>query len=266
MITVKNTENLAGVTISGDFDDLNNLVDAIYGIVINENDLSEDSNKSKAKELKRYIDMSERVLGFCYDLRHAYQGDREIEFIDNNMNQDKMKWHSTITTANNLYYKFNYLYPEMFFIMLALNELIEVRIKALTKTSYIYGEGLDKRVIWDDKITIIRAFQSQFVKCVKSTLSESSFSRWLSTMNEDYIYIHNICGQYLDVLNINYMKMNKETRLKKLTSYAKRIAGYSADREHIEIERVVLDGANEYQCPKRDIKLEGVEYPDNILW
>ncbi len=29
--------------------------------------------------------MSTRVLGVCYDVRHAYQGDREIELVDNGM-------------------------------------------------------------------------------------------------------------------------------------------------------------------------------------
>jgi 20S proteasome alpha/beta subunit len=36
MIIIKNTENFAGVCISGDFNDLDKLVDAFYAITIDE--------------------------------------------------------------------------------------------------------------------------------------------------------------------------------------------------------------------------------------
>lgn len=256
MITIKNTENLGGVTISGDINDLYNLVEAFYAVTIDE----------YSEKHKRYIEMSTRVLGLCYDIRHAYQGDREVEFVDNNMDEDKMRFHSTITSKSNVYYKCNYLYPEMFFIMLALNELVELRIKDLTKTKYIYKEAMDKNVIWDDKIAVIRVFQGEFVKCVKEVLTEASFSRWLKVMNQEYLNIEEIVGQYLDMLNIKYINMNKEKRLKNLNSMAKRIAEYSYDRDHQEIMEVVSEAAKENGCSKGDIRLEGIEYPEDIVW
>lgn len=256
MITIKNTENLGGVTISGDFNDLYNLVEAFYAITIDE----------YSEKHKRYIEMSIRVLGLCYDIRHAYQGDREVEFVDNNMDEDKMKFHSTIAPKSNLYYKCNYLYPEMFFIMLALNELVKIRIKELTKTRYIYKEAMDKNVVWDDKIAAIRAFQAEFVKCVKEVLAEASFNRWLKVMNQEYLNIEEIAGQYLDLLNIKYINMNKEKRLKNLASIAKRIAEYSHDREHEEIMEVVTAAAREHECSKGDIRIKGIEYPEDIVW
>lgn len=256
MITIKNTENLAGVTISGDFYDLYNLVEAFYAVTIDE----------YSGKYQGYIKMSTRLLGLCYDIRHAYQGDREIEFVDNNMNEDKMKWHSVISSKSNLYYKCNYLYPEMFFVILALNELVELRIKELSKTKYILTEALDKRVIWDDKIAIIRVFQAEFTKCVNEVLTEASFTRWLNVMGDKYINIHNITTQYMDVLNIKYINMTKEKRLKNFTTMAKRIAGHYNDKEHAEIQEVVSEAAREYGCPEGDIRLEGVEYPEDILW
>lgn len=256
MITIKNTENLTGVTISGDFNDLNNLVDAFYAITINE----------YSEKHRRYIEMSTRVLGLCYDIRHAYQGDREVELVDNNMTEDKMKWHSIIAPKSNVYYCCNYLYPEMFFIMLALNELVQLRIGDLTKTRYIYREALDKNVIWDDIIATIRAFQAEFVKCVRGTLTEATFARWLKVMNGAYLDIVNICGQYVDVLNIKYIKMTKEKRLNNLSSIARRIAQYRDDNEHDEIKEVVAEAAKEYECAQGDIRLKGIEYPEDIVW
>lgn len=67
-----------------------------------------------------------RVLGVCYDIRHARIGDREIEFVDNGMDPGKMKWMSTITPDKNVYLKINVLWPEMLFVTMALNDFIRL--------------------------------------------------------------------------------------------------------------------------------------------
>lgn len=256
MITITNTPNLTGVTISGDFDDLNNLVNAFHEIVIHE-----DSEK-----YQKYLEISNRVLGLCYDVRHAYQGDRAVELVDNNMTDEIMKWHSIITPKNNVYYSCNCFYPEMFVVMLALNELVELRIKDLTKTKYIFKESMDKKVIWDETIAIIRLFQAEFVKCVKDTLSGATFARWLNLMNGSYIGIEDITGQYVDLLNIKYINMTREKRLKNLSSIAKRITEFRYDLDHKEIKEVVAEAAKEYQLEPGVIRLEGIDYPEDIEW
>lgn len=255
MITVTNTENLLGVTISGDYDDLNNLVDAFHEITVDE----------YSEKHQRYIAISTRVLGLCYDIRHAYQGDREIEFVDNNMTEDKMKWHSVIAPKNNVYYSCNYLYPEMFVVMLALNELVELRIKDFTKTKFVYKEAMDKKVIWDETIAIIRLFQAEFVKCVKATFSDATFSRWLNLMNNSFS-IEDIAGQYVDLLNIKYISMTKEKRLKNLSSITKRIIEFRYDNDHKEIKEVVSEMAKTQRCEPGAIRLQGIDYPEEYKW
>ncbi|MCW2278377.1 DUF6904 family protein [Heliophilum fasciatum] len=256
MIEIKNTENLTGVTISGDFNDLYNLVEAFHLITIDE----------FSARHHRHIGISMRVLGVCYDIRHAYQGDREIELIDNQMTEDKMKWRSIITPKNNVYYRCHCLYPEMFFVMLALNELVQLRIKDLSRTKYILKEALDKRVIWDDTIATIRFFQAQFTKCVKETFTEAAFARWLTVMNSDYLCIEEITTQFIDVVNIDYINLTKEKRLKSLSSIAKRIADFRHDKEHNQIKDVVTKAAREYQCDPGLIRLKGIEYPEDFEW
>lgn len=256
MITIRNTPNLTGVIISGDFNDFYNLVEAFHEITINE----------YSEKHYQYVDISTRVLGLCYDIRHAYQGDREIELVDNNMTEDKMKWHSIIAPKSNVYYSCNYLYPEMFFVMLALNELVELRIKDLAKTNYIYKEAMDKKVIWDETIATIRSFQAAFAKCVKDTFTSATFSRWLNVMNSDYINIEDIAGQYVDLLNIKYINMTKEKRMKNLSSIAKRIAEFRHDSDHEEIKEVVMEAAREYGYEPGVIRLEGIEYPKDFEW
>ncbi len=256
MIIIKNTENLAGVYISGDFNDLDKLVDAFYAITID--DFSEKN--------KKHVEISTRVLGLCYDIRHAFQGDREVELVANGMDQDKMKFHSIIAPENNVYYKCNCLYPEMFFVMLALNELVELRIRELVKSRAGYNDALDKNVIWDDVIATIRSFQGAFVKCVKEVLTEAAFKRWLTLMNGDSINIWGIAGQYVDLQNIRFINMSKEKRLKNITIIAKRIAEFRTDNEHSNIKEVVVEGAREDGCAEGRIRLEGIEYPDEIVW
>lgn len=256
MITIKNTPNLTGVAISGDFNDLYNLVGAFHDIVIDE----------YSKKHHQFIDISTRILGVCYDIRHACQGDREVELVDNHMNEDKMKWHSIIVPKNNVYYSCNCFYPEMFFVMLALNELVELRNKDLTKAEYTYKRAMDKKVIWDETIAIIRLFQAEFVKCVKSTFTDTTFVRWINIMNGDYIGIEDIAVQYIDLLNFKYINMTREKRLKKLYSIARRIAEFRYDKDHIEIKKVVIKAAREHGCVQGDIQLQGFDYPDNFEW
>ncbi|MGI5839548.1 MAG: DUF6904 family protein [bacterium] len=256
MITVKNTPSLTGVEISGDFNDLDNLVEALHTITIDE-----DNEKQR-----QYLDISMRVLGLCYDIRHAGQGDREIRLVDNYMTEEIMQWHSLIAPKNNVCFSCKYLYPEMFFVMLALNELVEVRMKDLAKTKYLYREGTDKKVVWDETIAVIRLFQAEFAKCVKNTLSEASFARWLNSMNGSYIGIEDIAGQYIDLLNIKYINMTKEKRLKNLSSIAKRIAGFRHEDDHKAIKETVSEAAGEYGCEPGAIQLQGIEYPEDYEW
>ncbi len=79
MIKIETTPNLAGVRISGDYDDLYNLNNALYDITIDE----------FAEVNKEYIDMSMRLLGLSYDIRHASQGDRDVEAVDNGMDRER---------------------------------------------------------------------------------------------------------------------------------------------------------------------------------
>lgn len=256
MLSIKSTENLAGVTISGDYNDLYNLVDAFHMIAV-----YEDTIKNQ-----RYVEMSIRMLSVCYDVRHAYQGDREVELVENGMDDSKKKSFGVIASKKNVYYKCNVLYPEMFFNMLALNELVKLRIKEISKIKYIYDEVFSKNVIWDDTIATIRSYQAAFAKCVKETISDSSFTRWLKIMNDEIIGYETIATQFLDVVNLQYIDMTKENRLKNLNKIAKRLAVYYADEEHNEIKSIVVSAAKARGCSSDNIKLSGTEYPEEIVW
>ncbi len=256
MISIQNTENLTGVSISGDYNDLYQLMEAFHIITIDE---------FSTKHLQ-YLEISTRVLGVCYDVRHSMQGDREVELVENGMNEDKMKWHSIITPVSNVYYSDNHFYPEMFLVTLVLNALVKLRIRELSKSKYYLDGAFDRRAVWDQPIATIRLFQSEFAKCVQKVLTKASYTRWLKYMNDDYINIENIACQYVDLLNVRYINMDREKRQKKLSAIAKRIAEFESNPEHNEIRAEVLAAAKRYGCSKDNIRLSDVEYPDEIIW
>jgi len=254
MIKIENTQNLTGVKISGSFDDLYELVEALYKISV-------DEFSDKHKE---YINVSTRMLGLSYDIRHAYQGDRDIELIDNGMDKETMKLRGEITPDKNVIYSCNYLYPEMFFCMAVINELIILRVMDITKAKYVFSEMLHPKVVWDKTISVLRSFQCAFSECVRDTLSEQSYRMWLKAMTDKDIYITNILRQYVDLANIDYIKLDKEQRLKNFLKFTRKITNYNSNKEYAEILQEIYDYAGEHDCDVNDIRIG--EYPEVIDW
>ena len=256
MINIENTKNLTGVKVSGDFHDLQALVDAFYAVSIDEDDTKNS----------RYYDNSTRVLGLCYDIRHAAMGDREITLVENGMNRDIMTFQSQITPEKNVYFSVNYLYPEMFFVTAALNELIEIYLAKYSKPKNEYRAAMNKAVIWDSHVAILRMFQGAFSECVRATLTPQAFTKWLNTMNDRYNHVLLMCGHYLDYRNLEYLKLDKEKRLKKLSTEAKRIVQYTFDPVHDRMMSEAQSMAKIYGCSSSDLVNPAHEYPEEIEW
>lgn len=75
MLQIKDTKNMIGITIHGDYEDLNALHSALSDYLRFYFAHQDDVESSSCYE---------NILGLCYDIRHAYQGDRNIEAVDNN--------------------------------------------------------------------------------------------------------------------------------------------------------------------------------------
>ena len=70
--------------------------------------------------------------------------------------------------------------------------------------------------------------------------------------------------QYLDILNIKFINMGKEKRLKSIPTMPKRLN--KRDKEYLEIKSAVLEGAKEFGCASGDVRLKGIDYPEEIDW
>lgn len=249
MIFATKTPNNTGISIHGDCKDLDSTYDALHEIVGDENDFPEFSSSRT------------RVLGICYDLRHATMGDRDIEFVDNGMDEYKIKNLATLAPDKNAYFVFNILWPEILFVMMALNDFVRLYVRKRVKSSY--REVLDFHVIWDNNISQVRMFQSAVCSCLKETVSEVSFTRTIHLLNKDYTWLEGYADQYVDFLNIKFLQMNNDERLKRIPTIAKRLAEEGNDYRMIKDE--VYHTAKENNCEIDDIRLS-MEYPENIEW
>ncbi|WP_407309946.1 DUF6904 family protein [Desulfosporosinus sp. SB140] len=249
MLRVSSTKNLAGITISGDQGDFESLYDSLHEIVGDE----EDHPSHEAARL--------RVLGICYDLRHALMGDREIVLVENGMDKEKMKHMGTITHDVNVYYSINVIWPEMLFVLMALNDFCRFYAYKLTKRRY--DMMLDKSVIWDHNLAQIRLFQAEAAKCLQEAVEGKTYSRMINMMVVDYPWLEGYITQYLDVLNVRFLDMDRENRKKNLSIMVKRLT--EKGKEYRSVERTILEAAEEYDRNPNDIRLN-IEYPDQIDW
>lgn len=249
MIFLKNTENFAGVTVYGDFMDFENLYESLHTVVGDED------------EWISFEGARLRVLGVCYDIRHSLMGDREVEFVHNGLDYEKKRFLSIAANDKNIYYAFNVLWPELFFVTMALNDFI--KLYAERQANSRYNSIMDFRNIWDHNIAQVRNFQAAIANCIKETISEKSVNRILKLMNRDYTWYNNYATQYLDELNCKFIDMDKEKRQKNITIMVKRIA--EQGEEYRQVKAAVMEAARKYNCSMTDIQ-SIVEYPEVIDW
>ncbi|MCR4442438.1 MAG: hypothetical protein QHH10_09445 [Peptococcaceae bacterium] len=251
MIFARNTPNNAGVAVYGDHMDFENLYKALHTVVGNEDEFIECGAASI------------RVLGICYDLRHALMGDREIEFIYNGMDEEKKKRMLVLAPDKNVYLKIRVLWPEMLFVTIALNEFMELYAQKLAKTRYGIDLFVSNKVIWDHSIAQVRMLQAAVAECLKQTVSDNIYARILNILNGKFVYVDRYITQYLDILNERFIKMSKEKRLKNLSTIAKRIV--ERGQEYRDLELQLREDAKKYNCSVDDLRLD-LDFPEDIEW
>ncbi|UOR11419.1 DUF6904 family protein [Halobacillus amylolyticus] len=249
MISLENTPNNAGVEVTGDYKDFDALYESLHTIV------------GEEKEFSSYDGARMRVLGVCYDLRHAIMGNRYIKFVDNGMDEEKMRHLSIITSKENVYLSIHVLWPELLFVTMALNDFVKEYAGKKSKNTYRMME--DKSNIWDAAIANVKMFQSAIAKAIKETIPDTSYSRTINLLIKDYSWTIGYTTQYVDLLNCRFCDMDAEERLKKITIMAKRLAEFG--KEYKEVRAEVAEAAKRYKCLPDEIRLK-MDYPDEIDW
>lgn len=160
MLSIQSTEQLTGARISGDFWDLDQLINAIYKVTGDEN---------------RYYDYQgarQRILGICYNLRHAAQGDHQLEFVSNGLTKSVLTHHEIIFPNKNVYYATEVLWPELIFTAIALNDFIRLHQELIDSSE------------WNIYIATIRKFQATVAECLEQELEDDEYIALKSQLME----------------------------------------------------------------------------------
>ena len=261
MISAKPTENLTGIMLEGEYEDFYEMVESIYRITGLEEDYDD-----------RYWSVKNRLLGICYDIRHAFQGDRSVKLVDNGADDDLMKWHSMIMPKENLHYTVEVLFPEAVFVAMAVPEMF-------FSSSIYYGDRARKLKKKEENENLIvqkyadyirdQAMMDLLCSVILSALAEvigdEDFEKVINLKGHQYSsnYEH-YAAQYVDKCNLEYLKTKPEKRKDKLRNIAKRLA--KKTDAYINLKRGLEASAREYGCSIHELHDPDQEYPDEIEW
>lgn len=240
MIHLESTPNYAGVYVTGDRNDLDELYEALHFVV------------GEEEEFPGYERVRLRVLAICYDMRHALMGNRSVRFVANGLDRDKMRFLSVVGSESNVYFQFEVLWPELLFVSFSLNEFIDKAVKSKQLHA------------WDPSIAAIRKFQAAVASCLAEVLPESKFKHVKKYMTSHFLRsFYGYTTPYIDELNIEFIKMKPEKRLAHISILVKRINEKNAT--YWKMEKTIQEAADKHGVPVDRIEIDA-DYPEEIDW
>lgn len=238
MLTITTTPNHTGVKISGDYFDLDELNQAIYRII------------GKEGQYYNLEGSRMRILGVSYEIRHAAQGDRNVETVFNGLHENAKKQHGFIAPDKNIYFSVEILWPEVLYSALALKTF-----------SRLYRQSVEFPE-WDVHLPVIYRFQSLILDCLHGHVPEDEYQIILKAFTQA-ASVEDYAIQYVDYFNLQYIGMTKPQREKSLPSIAVKLA--VQDKDYLAFRKQILAAATPVKKPIHEIQLKA-EYPENIEW
>lgn len=239
MLSISHTENLTGARISGDYWDLDEIKEACYAVV-------GDENKYYDWEGPRV-----RVLSVCHDIHQALQGDRHVDFVGNGFTKESMVHHDMVASEKNIYYATEVLWPELIFTTIALNDFVRLYAKDHQYPSL------------DVHITAIRKFQSIVGDALLTVLPKNEHDQFMNLLSQDKTNVQDYAIQFVDMLNLNYINASKEQREKNLGMMALKLA--VQDKDYQAFRNQVVQSANKTKSDIHDMSINK-KYPEEIEW
>lgn len=242
MLKVKLTKNYAGVTISGDYNDLDYLYDSINYLIHGE-----------PISIGEYT-MQNHLYGFLYDVRHAYQGDREVELIDNNLDKYKREYFNlkeNEVTDKNVCFSFNYLLPDLLLDMVLIKYFIN---KVCKKENDIYNPH----------INMVNYFYSIVLYSLLEMLTKIKFNKVKKGLLESVVSDRIFFPQWFELITVDYAKMTKEKRQKEFMHIADAIYDYGHYKDYCDMKLDIQKLCEEKNCTLDDIHYDN--FPEKIEW
>jgi len=240
MIKVKLTPNYTGFNIEGTFDDFYELYDNIsyfLGIEECENIFEED--------------MRLHILGFLYDLRHAYQGSRNIKSVENGLSDEQKEYYGiTKSTKKDILYDFDYVVTELLTDILLFKHFAKSKNKKL-------GE-------YDTNYNSVMTFYGKVIDALQEILTENQVKRVRKRLSESSISERYWLKQWFMIVSIDYLKMTKNKRKREMMHIIESLCDSYLYDEYHQIKNEVEQYAKENNIIETEI--EYGEYPEEIEW
>lgn len=240
MIKVKLTQNYAGFNIEGTFDDFYELYDNIDYFVGYEEceDIFEE-------------DMRLHILGFLYDLRHAYQGSRNIKAVENGLNDEQKEYYGiSKSIKKDILYDFDYVVPELLTDILIFKHFAKNKTKKMSE--------------YDTNYNSVMAFYSKVIDALQEILTENQVKKVKKILSESTISERYWLKQWFMIVTIDYLKMTKNKRKKEMMHIIESLCDSYLYDEYQEIKNEVKKYARENNIIETEI--EYGEYPEEIEW
>ncbi len=240
MIRVKLTENYTGFNIEGTFDDFNELYDSIYYF------LGWEECPNLLEE-----DMRLHILAFLYDLRHAYQGSRNVKAVDNWLSDEVKEYYGIKKgVKQDILYDFNYLLPEL---LLDITIFKHFAIKT--------GKDINN---YNTDYNVVMTFYSKIINSLSEILTPIQLKKAKnllasSTMSEKFFL-----RQWFMVVSETYINMTKTKRKKELMHTLDAICNYYLYDGYDKVRKEILKYAKEHDCKITEV--EYGDFPVDITW
>ncbi len=251
------TKNLTGITVRGDYKDFYDLVDSIHR-------MTWDCDNQTAV----YFGVKSRLLGLCYDIRHAYMGDRDIVWEENGMSQDMMEWHNIITPTRTVYFSVIILFPEAIFVAAAVPGTYPFALRHLETlrkdTAADHGQPalLFSEYLRDvANLDVLCAGIWQALGQAVGDTELEKIVRLMQRSNESYM---NYATHYIDRCNIELLNTEFDRRKDKLRNIAKRIV--KKPQGYRSLEEALRRSAKIHKTTIYELYEPDLEYPEDIVW
>ncbi|HSP22681.1 MAG TPA: hypothetical protein VLQ20_10210 [Planococcus sp. (in: firmicutes)] len=243
MIRIHNTPNFAGVHITGDYWDFDELYEAGHHVIRSH---EEDDGYGQPRR---------RILWLFSEMRQAQLGNRGIEAVPNGFSGDDALLLPMASAGNNVYLRFEALWPEILFAAFALNDFIG---------HFTDSEGVHN---WNPSVAAVRKFQSAVARCLEDTLSPNRYRQLRKYIDPHGLFAktkyQNYLVQYIDRLNIQFLRLPPERRSENISIMAKRIC--ELDSLYYNFRSDFIDLAEGLQVHVSKLRYKG-DYPDDIEW
>lgn len=263
MLKVKDTPNHLGAYISGTFDDLDTLYDAVYDVMGPPGEEPAVSGDGEAL----------RVLGVLYEIRHAYMGMRGIDRCFNGVDHQSMEFEDKELPERNVEFSVPLMWPELAYFTLVIDDMA---VKAIEHPKKLY-RGIDKAVYEavGERLESSIGLVKLFVSLVWLEMQRLIGKRRMARIHRNAVYgpdygIEQIrpdmYPQYIDMLNIRYGNMKPEKRPQELGKIVRCLMDPFSDHKYNWMIRDIRTAAFQYDVDESEVDLFSNQYPEVMEW